>query len=152
MAGHFFLGCGDIAMEYEFADAVVLGILPRIAHWGAGLVKSTVAAAVLLIERRLVAEAAFTGLVAVLTFFGLVHSPELTVNASPTLAVAYLLVSEVFLLSSRVAETLPTESDDAQQRTGADLLPENALPENALPKKTLSGKSSPERSLSGESA
>lgn len=149
------------------APAVVLGILPHIAHWGSGLVKSTLeasgitevteevagalankgillhamevlgdgavltgivlsAVAVLVIERQLRPAAVFAGLGAALTFFGLMHSPVLQVNASPALTVAYLLVGAMLMLGERLSALDGTPAQHPEQRPAAELIPEHS--------------------------
>lgn len=121
---------------HRHAPAVVLGIMPHLAHWAGGLVDSTLgavnaqvtpevlkalagngvlleglhtfghgsalsgivfaASTVFIIERKLWAAAGFAAAGAVFTFFGLMHSEQVALNASPELAVSYLVVA-IFL-------------------------------------------------------
>lgn len=130
------------------APAIVLGILPHLAHWADEQISNTLAAlgqfemnaellaslnqqgvmlqaltiagdgavmtgivltaaAVFVIERKLKSAAIFTGLGALCTWFGLMHSPQLQFGASPVLSLSYLLVTVVFLLCDRYATITP---------------------------------------------
>ena len=69
---------------------------------GAILVSLILAAvAVFIIERQFVKAAAFAAAGAVLTFFGFMHGEAIGVNASPLVALSYLLVAGWLLLVSR---------------------------------------------------
>lgn len=155
----------------KHAPAVVLGILPHIAHWGAGVVKSTLqasgvteitdevtakladngillhamevlgdgavltgivlsAAAVFIIERKLKMAAIFTALGAVMTWFGLMHSPELSFAASPSLTVSYLIVTSLLLLCDKFSTFEEREDFSAhnseQEKVAAELIPDHS--------------------------
>ncbi len=140
------------------APAIVLGILPHLAHWGSELISDTLkaagvgvvtpelsakladqgvllsalnvvgqgavltgivlsATAVLVIERRFKAAAAFCAIGAAFTWFGLMHSAELGVGKSPVLALAYGVAAGVILLAERstrgAPDPLPAEAPPA---------------------------------------
>lgn len=126
------------------APAIILGILPSLAHWGAELIRNTLkaagvpdvtsdmmarlqqkgvllnaldvlgggsaltaivvsATAVLVIERRLRAAAAFCLAGAAFTFVGLMHSASVGLGRSPLIAAGYLLAAGMMVLAELAA-------------------------------------------------
>ncbi len=130
----------------DHAPAIILGILPNLAHWGAELIRDTLqaagvqnvtpdvlaklqqqgvllhaldvlgggaaltgiilsATAVLVIEHRFRAAAAFCLAGAAFTFVGLMHSASIGLGQSPSIAAGYVLAAGTMLLAGNVART-----------------------------------------------
>jgi AGZA family xanthine/uracil permease-like MFS transporter len=79
------------------------------------------ASAVFVIERQLRAAAVFLLVGGVFTWFGLMHSPELGLAQSPTIAAAYVLVAAIVLLCERYAtvDAADAEIDDETGETAS---------------------------------
>ena len=92
------------------------------------------AVTVYVIERQLMAAAAFAAAGAVFTFFGLMHGERIGIASSPVLAAGYLAVAAVFAGCARLADATARSSvEHAVHRPEAPAHPMVAVPSNASP-------------------
>jgi AGZA family xanthine/uracil permease-like MFS transporter len=66
---------------------------------------------VFIIDRKFVMAAAFSGVAAVLTFFGLMHSEAIGVGMTPGMAAAYVVIAVMFLAMGKFAKVTPPPAD-----------------------------------------
>jgi AGZA family xanthine/uracil permease-like MFS transporter len=112
----------DNSLTAAGSDAVKAGLLEpgsnvlyhgmSILGGGATLVGIMIGAiTVFIIDRKFVMAAAFSGVAAVLTFFGLMHSEAIGMNMTPGVALAYLIIALMLVAMGKFAKVSPPPAD-----------------------------------------
>jgi AGZA family xanthine/uracil permease-like MFS transporter len=89
----------------------------------AGIVLASIT--VFIIERDFVKAAAFSGVGAICTFFGLIHAEAMGIGRTPTMVVSYLGIAAILLACSKYAKVAP-RVDEAEAMHGHGAVPKPA--------------------------